>query len=178
MTDLSRHTVSHLSAAVKTINLPGKSPTEENWGLVAHQPPIGLQYATICSTNNTNTEHKYAPRCDHEPAELPTADASIMDHSTVSMEPQMVRPCLLPMIRRTPPSSHLSTHRLHTVDSTDRRRHARAPRRRRRRAPFRLLVPSPPARLHTVDSTGHRRPARAPRLRRRKAQSDCSFRRH
>ena len=119
MTDLSRHTVSHLSSLVKTINLPGKSPTEENWGLVAHQPPIppiDLQYATICSTNNTNTEHKYAPRCDHEPAELPTAAASIMDLATVSMEPQIVRPCLLPMIRRTPPSSHLlrappSSHR-------------------------------------------------------------------
>ena len=113
---LYRHTVSHLSSVVKTINLPGKSQTQENWGLVAHQPPIDLQYATICSTNNTNTEHKYAPRCDHGPAELPTAAASIMDHATVSMEPQMVRPCLLPMILRTPPSSHLlrvppSSHR-------------------------------------------------------------------
>jgi len=162
MTDLSRHTVSHLSSSVKTINLPGKSPTEENWGLVAHQPPIGLQYATICSTNNTNTEHKYAPRCDHEPAELPTAAASIMDHATVSMEPQMVRPCLLPMIRRTPPSSHLSTHRLHTVDSTDRRRHARAPRRRRRRAQsdcsFRRHRRVPPSsHLYRAPPSSHRR---------------------
>jgi hypothetical protein len=91
----------------ETIKLQGKSQNRENWGLFAHQPPIGLQYATICSTNNTNTEHKYAPRCDHGPAALPAAAASIMDNAIVSMEPQMVLPCLLPMIRRTPPPSHL-----------------------------------------------------------------------
>ena len=100
----------------QTIKLQRNSQNRENWGLFAHQPPIDLQYATICSTNNTNTEHKYAPRCDHGPAEIPAAAASIMDHATVSMEPQMVRPCLLPMILRTPPSSHLlrvppSSHR-------------------------------------------------------------------
>jgi hypothetical protein len=56
-----------------------------------------------------------------------------MDHATVSMEPQMVWPCLLPMIR-TPHRLHTSCapHLLHTVDST--RRPARAPRLRRRRS--------------------------------------------
>ena len=37
----------------QTINLLGEWQTQENWGLFAHQPPIGLQYSTICSTNNT-----------------------------------------------------------------------------------------------------------------------------
>ena len=37
----------------QTINLLDESQTQENWGLFAHQPPIGLQYSTICSTNNT-----------------------------------------------------------------------------------------------------------------------------
>ena len=40
----------------QTINLLGESQTQENlvgWGLFTHQPPIGLQYSTICSTNNT-----------------------------------------------------------------------------------------------------------------------------
>jgi hypothetical protein len=108
----------------QTIKLQRKSQNRENWGLFTHQPtkyqvPIGLQYATICSTNNTNTEHKYAPRCDHGPAALPASAASIMDNATVSMEPQMVLPCLLPMIRRTPPSSHL----LRTPQSSHRRFH-------------------------------------------------------
>ena len=37
----------------QTINLLGKSQTRENWGLSAHQPLLGMQYSTICSTNNT-----------------------------------------------------------------------------------------------------------------------------
>ena len=37
----------------QTIKLLGKSQTRENWGLSARQPPLGLQYSTICSTNNT-----------------------------------------------------------------------------------------------------------------------------
>jgi hypothetical protein len=119
MTDSHGLVTSHCITLIligQTIKLQGKSQNRENWGLFAHQPPIGLQYATICSTNNTNTEHKYAPRCYHGPAELPAATASIMDHATVSMEPQMVRPCLLPMILRTPPSSHL----LHDPSSSHR----------------------------------------------------------
>jgi len=31
----------------------GKSQTQENWGLFARQPSVGLPYPTICSTNNT-----------------------------------------------------------------------------------------------------------------------------
>jgi hypothetical protein len=30
----------------QTIKRQGKSQNRENWGLFAHQPPIGLQYAT------------------------------------------------------------------------------------------------------------------------------------
>jgi hypothetical protein len=37
----------------QTINLLGKSQTRENWGLSSHQPPLVMQYSTICSTNNT-----------------------------------------------------------------------------------------------------------------------------
>ena len=54
-----------------------------------------------------------------------------MDNATVSMEPLMVLPYLLPMIRRLHTSC--SPHRLHTVESTDRRRPAPALRLRRRR---------------------------------------------
>ena len=49
---LSRHTVSHLSSMVN-LQASGKSQTQENWGLFAHQPSVGLTYPTICSTNNT-----------------------------------------------------------------------------------------------------------------------------
>ena len=54
----------------QTIKLPGKSQNQENRGLFAHQPPIGLQYKTTCSTSNTKTEHKYAPWCDHKPLRM------------------------------------------------------------------------------------------------------------
>jgi len=43
------HTYPHRS----TIKRLDKSQTQENWGLFAHQPPVGLPYPTICSTNNT-----------------------------------------------------------------------------------------------------------------------------
>ena len=49
---LSRHTVSHLSSMVN-LQASGKSQTQENWGLFAHQPSVGLPYPTICSTNNS-----------------------------------------------------------------------------------------------------------------------------
>jgi hypothetical protein len=60
-------TSGHLSSSVKPSTFENRFRRQENWGLFAHQPPIGMQYTTICSTNDTNTEHTYAPWCDHNP---------------------------------------------------------------------------------------------------------------
>ena len=50
----SRHvTLYHTYPHWSTFKLLGNSQTQENWGLCAHQPPVGLPYPTICSTNNT-----------------------------------------------------------------------------------------------------------------------------
>ena len=53
MTDFVTSHCITLNLIGQTIKLLGKSQTQENGGLAAHQPPIGLQYSTTCSTNNT-----------------------------------------------------------------------------------------------------------------------------
>jgi hypothetical protein len=45
----------------QTIKLREPSQETRKLGTLRAPTPIGMQYATICTTNNTNTEHKYAP---------------------------------------------------------------------------------------------------------------------
>jgi hypothetical protein len=50
----ARHvTLYHTYPNWSTVKLLGKSQTQENWGLFERQPPVGLPYPRICSTNNT-----------------------------------------------------------------------------------------------------------------------------
>ncbi len=104
----------------QTIKLPGKSQNQENRGLFAHQPPIGLQYTTICSTSNTKTEHKCA-----------------------EMEPELHNLLVRVLTPCSPASSHLARLRLHLHNG--RRRPARQERtvRLSRLVSFHALLLSP-----------------------------------
>jgi hypothetical protein len=54
---------SHCSTLIligQTIKLLGKSKTQENWGLFAHQPPLACNTQQYAAQITPNTEHKYA----------------------------------------------------------------------------------------------------------------------